>query len=315
MIHVLTLKTIKVFALAFLISGCVGMQSDQQTSDRGELYDGTLAADMLGVADASTEREALEKGDSYWLRGDGDRALLYYIRALELNKNAHVAAMKIARVHQQKGNKALAEQAWRTVLAIEPDHVMALEAVGLIRLEQREYGYASDLFNQAIEQWELGLVGTESGSGGYIPWLAVNGLGVIEDLNQNYRSAIAYYRRALVMAPGQAMLLNNLGYSYLLTGQLDQAEAYFRQALSLRSDYPLARHNLALVLTRRNQPNQAVRVLEPVMGEAQARNDVGYLMMLNNRLDVAEALFREAIELSPSYYREAWQNLARLQEG
>ena len=114
------------------------------------------------------------------------------------------------------------------------------------------------------------------------------------------------------MAPAQSLLLNNIGYSFLMAGSPDQAEAYLRQALIHQGDYALARRNLALVLTRQNKPDAAVHILTPVMGEAAALNDIGYLMMLNNDPAVAEALFRKAINSSPYYYIEAWDNLDRL---
>ncbi|WP_066014477.1 tetratricopeptide repeat protein [Endozoicomonas atrinae] len=309
-----TLKSFGVVVLALLMSACAGMPSGQPEMDQGKLYEGDLTADLLGVVDAATEKEALAKGDNYWARGDSDRALLYYIRALDLNKKSFNAAAKIAGVHQHRGNAILAEQAWRTVLAIDDEHVMALEAMGLLKLEQRDYIQANGYLQKALDLWKVQTASSEKDQPIYTPWLAANGLGVIEDLNRKYPSAVAHYHRALEMAPNQPMLLNNLGYSSMMAGKLDHAEAHLRKALRIKSDYGLARRNLALVLTRRNQSEHAVRVLTPVMGEAAARNDVGYMMMLNDQPNMAEKLFRQAIELSPSYYDEAWKNLGQLKE-
>lgn len=306
-------KIIGTVSITLLLSGCAAMQSQPTTADRGELYDGEVASSMLGVADAKTEQEALMKGMGYWAQGNGDKALLYYIRALELNEHSETAAANIAIVHQQRNNLAMAQQAWHATLAINPHHVMALEAIGLLHLKQRDYEQAKHYLLHAIRQYPIEQKAAEKQQDlHYQPWMAFNGLGVIADLEKQYSQALTYYQQALALSPAEPMILNNIGYSHLLNNELEAALPYFQQALQTQGNYVPARHNLALLYARQNQPDLAVQTLTPVMGKAAACNDVGYLMMLNNELASAEQLFKRAIRLSPSYYREAWENLDRL---
>jgi Flp pilus assembly protein TadD len=65
------------------------------------------------------------------------------------------------------------------------------------------------------------------------------------------------YRRAIALAPRNALAHNNLGAALASQGRLAEAEAEFRRALELRPDLPEARANLER-LARRG-PRPAVR--------------------------------------------------------
>ena len=72
--------------------------------------------------------------------------------------------------------------------------------------------------------------------------------GVVDDELGDPEGARAFYHAALKIAPGDPVVLNNLGLSYLLTKQLREAEATLRQAnASPRAD-ARQRDNLAMVL-------------------------------------------------------------------
>jgi Flp pilus assembly protein TadD len=49
-------------------------------------------------------------------------------------------------------------------------------------------------------------------------WRSWNARGVVADLMRDFDKADSSYRRALELAPGQAEILNNLGWSRLLRG-------------------------------------------------------------------------------------------------
>jgi Flp pilus assembly protein TadD len=76
--------------------------------------------------------------------------------------------------------------------------------------------------------------------------LATEG-GILDSLGEHDK-ARALYRQGLVLAPGEPQLLNNLGLSYLLTNELDQAEEVLRQAAASSKATLKIRQNLELVL-------------------------------------------------------------------
>jgi Flp pilus assembly protein TadD len=76
--------------------------------------------------------------------------------------------------------------------------------------------------------------------------LATEG-GILDSLGQ-HDEARARYRQALVLAPGEPQILNNLGLSYLLTNELAEAEKALRQAAASPKATLKVKQNLALVL-------------------------------------------------------------------
>jgi len=84
-------------------------------------------------------------------------------------------------------------------------------------------------------------------------WQLLSTEGGILDSIGNHDQARALYRQALVLAPGEPQILNNLGLSYALTGDLDQAEEVLRTAAASPRATLKTRQNLELVLGLRNK--------------------------------------------------------------
>ncbi|MGA9520834.1 MAG: tetratricopeptide repeat protein, partial [Myxococcaceae bacterium] len=69
--------------------------------------------------------------------------------------------------------------------------------------------------------------------------------GVGETSSQRHAEAAIAYRVALSRNEGMVNAWNNLGWSLLSLGFLDEAEPAFERALTLDPDFELARNNLA----------------------------------------------------------------------
>src|SRR5690606_18302685 len=88
--------------------------------------------------------------------------------------------------------------------------------------------------------------------------LATEG-GILDSLGQ-HEEARSIYQQALVLAPGEPQVLNNLGLSYVLTDELDKAEKVLREAAASPRETPKTRENLALVLRLRGKGAEAAQV-------------------------------------------------------
>ncbi len=88
--------------------------------------------------------------------------------------------------------------------------------------------------------------------------LATEG-GILDSLGQQ-DEARKRYRQALVLAPGEPQILNNLGLSYLLTNDLAEAETALRQAAASPNATRKVKENLALVLRLRGKGDEAGRI-------------------------------------------------------
>lgn len=110
------------------------------------------------------------------------------------------------------------------------------------------------------------------------------------------------------------MLMNNVGYSYYLAGNLQAATNWFDAAIQAEPGYELAIRNLALLYARQGWYPEAIDTFIKVVKKPEAYNDVGYIAMRNGDFDAAALMLTEAVRLSPTYYVTAYNNLEMLEE-
>jgi len=88
-------------------------------------------------------------------------------------------------------------------------------------------------------------------------------------LNKDYKSAIVPYRKAIeeektdhkLPVPIWRALVDNLGMSYGITGDLKAAEEVFRYGLSRDPEYPIFHYNMACAAAERNDMEGAMKYL------------------------------------------------------
>jgi len=113
--------------------------------------------------------------------------------------------------------------------------------------------------------------------------LAAEG-GILDSLGRN-ADGRSKYQQALVLAPGEPQVLNNLGMSYTLTGDLDKAEATLRQALNHPAATARVRQNLALVLGLKGKFKEAEAMATRDLSAEQAKENMAYLQSVLNQQD------------------------------
>lgn len=135
-------------------------------------------------------------------------------------------------------------------------------------------------------------------------------IGVIYDVQKLHPQAQSLYRMALRHNARSAKIHNNLGYSYYLNGQWDNALREYQTAVELDPGYREAWSNIGLYYVKLGQFSDALASFEKINSSPQAANNVGYLCMMQGNYREAERYFEMAIKLSPSYYKVAHDNLA-----
>lgn len=261
-------------------------------------------ATLLDPADTAQEtpdaaaQAAIARGDQLWRRGDVDRALFEYVRALSVDPKIADAHYKVATIHGLKGNIDLAEQGYRNALGLSKDHAGALEGLGLLLLHQRKVDEAKPLLTRAVAQDPK-------------RWRAHNGLAVIADMEHDFANSERHYQAALAQKPDQPMLLTNFGYSKYAAGNWSAAESYFEKALARDPRHAKAWSNLGLLRVRQGDYDKAMDAFSRIMSDAQASNNIGYLCMIEGNYGQAEKYFIEAIKRSPSFNSSAYENLAK----
>ena len=286
--------------MMFLVAGC-NTQPEKPTvkGDYSALGDAKSKLAYGTVMPVGSAAEAILLGDAALLRGDKDRALFEYIRALELEEDNADVLFKIGMIHLERGDKARAEAAFGLALSKNPDHAGALTEYGVLRMNRRDYEGAEQLLGKALT---------------FVPDnpKAYGGLGVIADMRGDYVQAQKYYAEAIAVGGNQPLYLNNLGYSRYLSGDMVSAEQAFSEALRVNPNYERAWRNLGLIYAKQMRYEEALDAFGKTEEVYEAYNDVGYVAMVAGRLDDADRFFQEAMRLSPTYYELAEQNAKRL---
>ncbi|HVL79026.1 MAG TPA: tetratricopeptide repeat protein [Sphingomicrobium sp.] len=144
-------------------------------------------------------------------------------------------------------------------------------------------------------------------------WRAWNALGVAADRSGKWSEADLAYARAAELAPDQAEVLNNHGWSAMLRRQWAQALAMFERAAALdpgskriADNLDLARSAIAADLPRRRKG-------ESDEEWAARLNDAGVIARAQGGRDKAIAAFSQAIEARGHWFARAANNLAAIE--
>lgn len=205
----------------------------------------------------------------------------------------------IALVHLHDGALAQADAALDQAEALAPQDLDVREARALLLLTERQLTQAASAFK--------GVLADDSER-----WRSLDGLAVVADLEGLHDEAQRLYHRALEAGAPEVKVNNNLGFSYLMSGDYDQARAVLEHLLNRYPDAERARANLALAQARDRNYSGALATWRLIMSDAEAHNNVGYVAMLNGDLADAERYLSRALTLSPRYYPAADANLAKV---
>jgi len=178
----------------------------------------------------------------------------------------------------------------------------------------------SDCENGAIAALELGraveakpLVACAV-AGANPSWRAWNAQGVLADFTQDWPKADESYSRAHQLAPNEARIINNQGWSMLLRGDWAGAIPYFEEAGRLDGKSERIANNLELAKTALAADLPRLQPGETEHDWAVRLNDAGVAAALLGEKQRAVAAFTQALDASPTWYGRASNNLKALSQ-
>lgn len=242
--------------------------------------------------------DALQKAEKAILNHNMELAQLYYIKAYELEPDNVQVLQKMANLYFEIKRYDLAEVAIKMILKQQPDDLNAIEQYGLLLIEQRKYIEAKENLGRVIAKQQS--------------WRAYNGLGIIANLEDNPENAIIFFKKADSINPNSPELLNNIGFAYYSADKLNEAATYYIKALQINSSFEKAIYNYGLLQARLKNYEEAYIAFSKVADPAEANNNVGYIAMMNGDYAMADKYLKEAINLSPKFYKKAQDNLTQL---
>ena len=248
-------RVLAVPLVALALAGC------QTAGSQGPAYTGSIGNSSVVIASDLSPQQALQAvqkwGHAYGRNEKDKGAALNYAAALRAageTKQA-VAVMRKSAIYHSSDREVLA--AFGKALAADGQFQ---EALTTVRRAQRSDN----------PDWQL---------------LATEG-GILDSLGE-HDDARGRYRQALILAPGEPQVLNNLGMSYVLTNELERAEEALAQAAASPRATLKIRQNLALVQGLRAKGGGAAA--SAALGEAADPLPQGAELQQNTWAELAQS--------------------------
>ncbi len=145
-------------------------------------------------------------------------------------------------------------------------------------------------------------------------WRSWNARGVLADAQHDWTTADKSYQQALKLAPNEARVINNQGWSMLLRGDWAAAVPLFQQAVALDTSSMRIANNLELAKSALAADLPRRRTGEANADWAARLNDAGVAAELLGDKQRAVAAFTQALNASPVWYDRASNNLNALSQ-
>ena len=228
----ITLRTRSLLVIAgvgLLAGGC----SSQLGSAQGLL----AAAQAPSLAEATTPavadgRTELQKATEYWAK------------AYAKNPRDATTAVNYAKNLKAMGEKQQALAVLQQASVYHGTNRTLNAEYGRLALEFDQVSLAQKLLEQADDPANP-------------DWRVISARGTVLAKQGVYKDAIAYYQRALTVAPNEASILNNLAMAHVALGEPDKAEPLLKRAAAAAGHDGRVNQNLALALGLQGKYDEA----------------------------------------------------------
>jgi predicted TPR repeat methyltransferase len=161
-------------------------------------------------------------------------------------------AVSIALALQQAEQWAAAEDIYRRILEVAPNHADALHFSGVLAHQRARSEDAVGLIERSLE------LEPERAD-----WYS--NLGIVLQDQLRLDDAIAAYRRAIGLDPSHANAHSNLGVVLRASGEVAEAETAYRAAIRIDPEHSDAYHNLGVLLNAQKRPREAALCFSKVI--------------------------------------------------
>jgi len=200
----------------------------------------------------------------------------------------------------QRGRLAEAESLYRQILAASPQHLDALNLLGLVALQSGRTEEAIDVIGRAI---------------GLNDRIADFHNNIAEAYRRAGRldAAVEHFAKAAELEPNFLEAHHNLANTLRSQGEWDRAAAHYRRVVAIKPDFAEAHNDLGIALKEQGQVEEAAAAFQRAAALkpdfAEAHNNLGNAWRALDRRGPALAQFRRALALRPDFIK-ALRNLA-----
>jgi|ETNmetMinimDraft_30_1059905.scaffolds.fasta_scaffold00004_2 tetratricopeptide (TPR) repeat protein len=177
-------------------------------------------------------------------------AIEHYEAALELEPNFAIAHANLGMLYHNSKNSRMREaiECYESALKIEQTFIMVRNLKAQAHLSRNEYDAAIMLYEGTVR------IAPEPEH--YLQ------LGLAFNRTGRHERAISNYQKALRIDSDSVLALTHLGKSYSLVEKYDEAETELNNALNINANHAPAQYQLAIVLTAKDQLDQAMDILQ-----------------------------------------------------
>jgi tetratricopeptide (TPR) repeat protein len=179
-------------------------------------------------------------------------------------------------------------QLYQEIRSVLPDDAGVELAIARIWYEWREYHLARQHAERAL------VLDAQSVSG-------LELLGRIHLRRDDLDAAASAFLSALSFDPDNATVLANLGYTFLMRGDLKPSYIYLKRAVERDASISEAQNNLGVVAAHLDDHEGALRAFMAVNEPAVAYNNLGAVYLAQRRWADARDAFNQALALDPGY--------------
>jgi Flp pilus assembly protein TadD len=242
------LKTLAIAAAGLAAGACsLGSAGPQLAATQPA---GGEASKPVAAADSRSE---LQKATEYWGKEYAKKP------------NDAQTALNYARNLKAMGEKRQALAVLQQASQFNGTHRGINGEYGRLALEFDQISLAQKLLEQADDPTNP-------------DWKIISARGTALAKQNKYRDAIAFYERALTLAPGQASILNNLALAHAMDGDAAKAEEVLKRvAASGGQDDARIAQNLALVLGLQGKYDEAKLASARALPGDKAAENVDYV--------------------------------------
>ncbi len=278
----------------------------------------------------------MELAALYQRQGDAKQALAHAEKSLRLDPRQQEAYFLLASLHVGLNQLNEATREYERILTLDPKNREARLFLATLYAQQKRYPKAirtiQDLLrldpSLVVGYYYLGRIYLETGrladakkefqrvlsmDPKFVP--AMFDLGVTLEREHQYSRALSMYRRILRSYPRNSKVWTSIGRLYLIMNRYSDAQKAFRKVRELERNDPAADFNIALICLEQKLPDDAIRLLRPLLSVPRYQDRVRYFiaMALEEKGDLkAAAIEYQLVGQGSEYFIQARIRLAYL---
>lgn len=289
------------FTLIIALCGCTKSvrKVSYATDDATALKSFSSRDDTASLQNKSAQ-ELITAGLIYLSNENFKIAQLHFVTAISKDPNRADAYIGLGRLEMFKGNYSGALASFGKAGELDPGSIQAL-------IGEAQAFRSEGKLNSAIKKINTAML-IDPGDINVLKELAM-----VYDLMGKENLSEPLYHEIIAIAPDQAASHNNMGLNYMVRGKYPEATLSFLQALALDRGNQRIKNNLASAYLLNGDKESSLKIFKATVGEAEAYNNIGYLLMTQGRFDEAEQALKKSLQLNPRHYVRAQENLEKLQ--